>query len=597
MHHNLNYEVFRGYHMKNDYIVKKTYNSFVVSAILTALTATLGILIDNIIVGQYLGSAALGAMGIVGPVTLVFSAIGSLCACGSIRAARALGKGKIQDMNIIFSTNVFFILGIGLAITAAGLLLTPQIANILGAKGALYEPTKGYLYGYFIGTIPTIMLNSMIAFIRIDNSPKLPVICMAVMSVCNIILDIAMVLVFKQGMFGMALATTISYCMAVLTACTHFLKKSSSLKVVKPLKFFSELSQTALTGMPTAINMISGTIKIMVLNNLMVTFVSVSAVTALNVRMQANNFISSAIIGLAQAASPIIGMFYGEEDRNAMKDTLKSALRLGLLVSSCLMAIFLVVPSVFSRMLGVTDPQILAMTNAALRYFALGLPIAFINAILMNFYQSTKRVALSTTISVLQSFAFTAMIAVALIKPMGSNGVWLALLLGEVLTLLTTVIYIFVRNKKIAISADRVMMLDESFGDPSVDRLEISIGNSMEEVMSISSSIHSFAENRNINEKMANLLALAIEEIAGNVVQHSFTAGQKRWLDMTILDKEDRVIISFRDNGKAFDSVAFLAAHQDDQEHLGIRLIYGLAEEFTYRWAMGLNCVAIHFIK
>ena len=33
-------------------------------------------LIDNIIVGRYLGSESLGAMGIVGSVSLVFSAIG-----------------------------------------------------------------------------------------------------------------------------------------------------------------------------------------------------------------------------------------------------------------------------------------------------------------------------------------------------------------------------------------------------------------------------------------------------------------------------------------------------------------------------------------
>ena len=59
--------------MKNDYIVKKTYLSFVVVSILTSLTAIVGMLIDNIIVGQTLGSDALGAMGIVGPVSLIFS--------------------------------------------------------------------------------------------------------------------------------------------------------------------------------------------------------------------------------------------------------------------------------------------------------------------------------------------------------------------------------------------------------------------------------------------------------------------------------------------------------------------------------------------
>ena len=68
--------------MKNDYIVRKTYYSFVVVSILSSLTATAGMLIDNIIVGHYLGTEALGAMGIVGPVSLVFSAIGNICSGG-----------------------------------------------------------------------------------------------------------------------------------------------------------------------------------------------------------------------------------------------------------------------------------------------------------------------------------------------------------------------------------------------------------------------------------------------------------------------------------------------------------------------------------
>lgn len=57
------------------------------------------------------------------------------------------------------------------------------------------------------------------------------------------------------------------------------------------------------------------------------------------------------------------------------------------------------------------------------------------------------------------------------------------------------------------------------------------------------------------------------------------------------------MIVCFRDNGKAFDAVAFAAAHQDEQDHLGIRLIHGLADQFLYRRVMGLNYMEIHFAK
>lgn len=298
--------------MRNDYIIRKTYMSFVIATILTSLTATAGIMIDNIIVGHYLGSEALGAMGIVGPLSLIFSAIGNICSGGgATRAAHSIGRGDRDKVNLIFSTNVVFVLVTGTLITITGLLFTPQIAGILGAEDALILPSQEYLRGYFLGTVPTILLSAMMSFVRIDGSPKLPLICITVMSVANIILDLMMVLVFDWGMFGMALATTISYCFAVITACLHFTKKTSTLKFVIPKSFFKDLSSTAVTGMPTAISRISDTFKVMVLNNLLVSFVSVGAVTALSIRTQAYNLLSAVGIGIAQASSQTIGMFFG----------------------------------------------------------------------------------------------------------------------------------------------------------------------------------------------------------------------------------------------------------------------------------------------
>lgn len=76
---------------RNDYIVRKLYYSFVKVSILSALTATVGMLIDNIIVGRYLGP---DAMGVVGPVSLLLSAFGNICSGGgTARASQAMGRG------------------------------------------------------------------------------------------------------------------------------------------------------------------------------------------------------------------------------------------------------------------------------------------------------------------------------------------------------------------------------------------------------------------------------------------------------------------------------------------------------------------------
>lgn len=582
--------------MKNDYIVRETYYSFVFVSILSSLTATVGVLIDNIIVGRYLGSDALGAMGIVGPVSLVFSAIGNICSGGGgARSAQALGRGDRNQFRLIFTTCMLFVLLIGGILTVFGLLFAPEIAMLLGAKETLLEPATDYLYGFFLGTIPTILLSAMMCFVRIDGSPKLPLICISVMSAANIVLDLMMVHVFHQGMFGMALATTISYVLAVATALTHFLKKDATLRLVRPKGFFKDLSQTVLTGFPTAISRISDTCKVMLLNNLLVTYVSVAAVTALNVRTTVSNFLGAVVLGIGQAATPTIGMFFGEEDRTAVKDTLKTTLRLGLLFNGVLAVILLVFPTFFAHLLGVKDMDIMNMSSVSIRLLGLGMPLQLINSALLNYYQSTKKVGMATMICVLQSLVYTVLFALILIRPMGATGVWLAFLSGEILTLLTVGLVLCIRNRKFAISLDSVLMLNKNFGGDPKDRLELSIGNSMDEVMLISSGIYKFGRNRSITQETLNQLSLYIEEMAGNVVQHAFKPGEKRWLDLTIVDKPDRVIVRIRDNGIAFDPLAYLSS--GEERGYGILMIHKLAESFEYRRSMGLNNLIIHLRK
>lgn len=582
--------------MRNDYIVRKLYYSFVTVSILSALTATVGMLIDNIIVGRYLGPDALGAMGVVGPVSLLLSAFGNICSGGgTARASQAMGRGDREQVCHIFTVTMFFALTAGLLLTAGGLLFTSQIADVLGAKGVLKELTTQYLHGYFLGALPTIMMTALMGFIRIDGSPRLPIICIIVMSACNIALDLVMVLVLHKGMFGMALATAISYYIAVFVGCSHFIKSYSTLKLVPVRGALKELSSIIVTGAPTAVSRISDTLKVMFLNNLMVTAVSVGAVTALNVRTQANNIMGALVVGIGQAVIPVVGMFYGEEDGTALKDALKTTLKIGLTLSGIAAVTLLLFPTILTNAFGVTEPDIRAMSNLAIRLFAVGMPVALLNNVLMNFYQSTKKTGLATLICILENLVFTVMMAFLLIRPLGSTGVWIAFLLGEILTLLVIVVYVTQKNRKFSLKISSYMLLAEDFGGNPKDRLELSIGNSMDEVMNISSNIYQLGHHHNIDEKTLNEISLCIEEMAGNVVQHAFKPGEKKWFDVLIVDKPESVMIRMRDNGAAFDPSNYLnTADQTDQEgQFGIKMVSSIADRFDYSRNMGLNVLII----
>lgn len=580
--------------MRNDYVIKKIYRSFVLVSILSALTATLGMLIDNMIVGQFLGVNELGAMGVISPVSLIFSAVGNICSGGgTARAAQAIGKGDRERVSNIFSVTMLFVLFSGSILTVAGMLFAPQIATLLGAHGALHQPATDYLRGFFLGAIPTIMTTALMGFVKIDGSTRLPLISIAVMTAANIVLDLAMIFVFDLGMFGMALATTIAYCLAVLTGCLHFKKKYCTLKLVRPRKTLQELGSMVVTGAPTAIGRVCDTIKVMTLNNLLVGAAGAGAVAALNVRTQANNIVGALIMGVGQAIIPIAGMFFGEEDRTALKSALKDTLRVGLALCVTAAVVLFLFPSAFAGLLGVTEREIMDMASLAVKFFAVGMPMQLINTVMMNFYQSTRSTTAATMICLLQSLVFTTGFALVLVNLMGTDGVWLAFLLGEICTLATMFVYITVRNRKFPAKLQDIMLLARDFGADSKDKLELSIGNSMDEVMSISQGIYKFGANRNIDQALMNKVSLCIEEMAGNVVRHAFRPGEKKWFDLMILDKEDRLVIRMRDNGALFDPLAFLRGQTDAQAHLGIRMASALADSFEYRRSIGLNNIMI----
>lgn len=583
--------------MKNDFIIRKLYTSFVLVSVLSSLAATAGFLVDNIIVGQVLGPVQLGAMGIIGPLSLIFSMFGIICSSGGATcAAQAIGRGDIAQLRSIFTVAMLYCLSAGALLTAVGLIFTPQIALLLGARDALYAPSVDYLRGYFLSAIPTITTSALLSFIKIDGSPKLPLVCILLMTAVNIVLDLLMSLVFKMGMFGMALATALSYCAALAAALTHFLKKGINLKLVFPREAGKIMGSIVVTGAPSALNRVCETIKNMILNNLLIAAVGVGAVAAFNVRTQAFTFFGALILGMSQATAPICGMFYGEEDPGALKSTLRSALRIGIPANLAAGILLLLAAPGFVSLLGVQGPEIRGMSIWAVRLFALQMPLMLISTIFMNYYQSTHSTGHAILICMMETLVFPVLLALILIVPAGAMGVWLSFLLADLASILLLVAVVAVHGKKLPRSLDDFMLLRENFGVSEGDKLELSIGNSMDQVMKLSQGIFRFGNGRKISQKNLNKLSLSIEEMAGNIIRHSFRPEEKRWIDLLILDKPDHLLIRLRDNGAAFDPVDYVKT-EPAADHIGIRLIFGLADSMEYRRTMGLNVLMITLNK
>ena len=139
-------------------------------------------------------------------------------------------------------------------------------------------------------------------------------------------------------------------------------------------------------------------------------------------------------------------------------------------------------------------------------------------------------------------------------------------------------------------------MLSEDFGFAAGKELELTV-ESLEEVMIMSRLASMFAEENGVDENSVYFLGLAIEEMAGNIIQHGFVKGNENYIDIRILVKEDEVILRIRDNCKPFNPMEqyeILKDARDPLKNMGIRMIVKMAKDVIYLNTMNTNNLIIH---
>lgn len=329
-----------GAQTENSELIKRMFGKYLAMFILITLSATLGMMIDNVIAGNLLGSGAVAAIGMSLSVFMLFSGCAGILETGAVAlCARALGNRDADRVNVLFSVSLAAALAVGAALSAGGVAGADALATMLGAaSGELHADSASYLSGICSGAFAIVLLQLLMEFTRLDNAPQLGIVAIVGMSVCDVIFNLVAVCVLDLGLRGMGLATALAYCVAVGICCTHFLGKGNTLHLVNPVPHVGQLAGVLKTGLPDSLTRATVMVRTFTFNWLLLTVASAGAVAALSMLSSVNSFASSVTIGVGQTATLLCGIFFGEEDRGALKATLRTGMRMGLVLSCALCA-------------------------------------------------------------------------------------------------------------------------------------------------------------------------------------------------------------------------------------------------------------------
>lgn len=191
-------------------------------------------IVDSLIVGNYVGSNALAAVGASSSITFLFIAIATgACTGASVVISRFFGANKYEEVKKSITTIIIAILVLSLVFTCIGVLGSNVFLRLMNTPDNIYKDALDYLRIYFLGITFLFLYNAFTAIFNAMGDSKIPLALLILSSVLNIILDFIFVLKLGMGVKGVALGTLIAQ---GISALLSFLCLSVRLRKLKTEK-------------------------------------------------------------------------------------------------------------------------------------------------------------------------------------------------------------------------------------------------------------------------------------------------------------------------------------------------------------------------
>lgn len=310
--------------MKNDYIVKKVFRKYFLFSVLSSIASPLGMMVDGMVIGNLLGEEAMAAAGLASPLYILLSAFSGIIASGSTSlCGQYIGREQPEQVKRIFSAAMLCSTVLYLLCLVACCCVPEQVAHVLGARGPLLPLTADYIRGLGAGIGLCVLHLALVEFTKLDGSPALGPISVAAMTAANILLDLICVFWLQNGLFGIALATSISYLVAVLVCAIHFFKPVNTLKLVKIQTPWRYLVALCKNGLPRAGNGICFAITTAFINYQLIFLGGSVALAAFSIQSSVALVVGATCLGTGSTTLLLSGIFYGEEDKKRWRAQLK----------------------------------------------------------------------------------------------------------------------------------------------------------------------------------------------------------------------------------------------------------------------------------
>ncbi len=533
-------------------VISSIFLPTALAMIFTQVSGVVARIIDGVITSSFLGAEAYSAVSLLAPFTDVILWLPVFISTGSqVLCSQFTGKGNREEANSVFSLAIILSLMIAALLIFLCLLMPDKLFEICGVSlkeyPELYPHMLSYLQGYMFG-IPAMTLIQVIGpMIVMDNNKMLFSSSATLLCITDIIGDLLNVYVFDGGVFGMGFASSIAFILQLLYLFTHFLKKNSYFAFSLKSFDLSYLSGVANAGSPALLFRLAIILRDIFINRInLAVALSTAAIAARGMQSDINTLLFCIGQGIGKTMITMSGVYYSVNDLYGLKRLLNFAIRTSILIAGGSGFVVFIFANHLAEFY-TSDPEIIYLSVFSIQCMALGLAFDSVLLAFQNYLQGIKNLKMVNFMNFADGFFVPITTAYILGIYFGSMGIMASVAVGKFILVLIIFAVVCLRKKGLPTSAEDYMFLPKNFGGAKEDNIYSQL-STLEEVKSESKRANDFCLKHKIDSQKSKLMAMLIEEIAGNIIENGKSRNNKPVsIDYRLFVYEDRICLTLRD--------------------------------------------------
>ena len=336
--------------------------------------------VDSIIVGNYVGSNALAAVGAGASLIylLIAFSLGASVGAGVI-VSQYLGAKEKEGVHKAVHTAMTISIILGLILTAGGILFSRKLLVMMNTPAEILDDAACYLRIYSCGLIFNVVYNMAAGILNAAGNSRRSLMYLAAAAVVNIFMDLLLIAGLKIGVAGAAIATNFSQAISCILALWFLFRVPADYRIsLKSLRIHKAMALRIIQiGLPTGIqNMVISFSNILIQAS--INQYGATAVAGFSAYLKIDGFNILPVLSFSMAITTFIGQNYGAGKYDRMKKGMWVTLLMGI-VYTVLTGILLLTFSGQLMRLFSKDVGVIAYGQTAMRYFC---PFYWILAIL-----------------------------------------------------------------------------------------------------------------------------------------------------------------------------------------------------------------------